>query len=633
MYRHFTKLSVAGLSLLLGLAITAGNQAAAQRGEWETETPMPNVKSHGFHGVIDGKLHAGGGAGFAPGNPINEEHYEYDPATDSWTFRAPIPTTRGGSSAVIDRKIYVVGGCFNFDCRINGTNLLEVYNPDTNSWSTLAPMPTARATHATAALDGKLYAVGGWAACPPCVPQFDTIEVYDPVSNQWDTAPKAPMPTKRESASAIAINGKLYVVGGSVRNPNNPHVDYWVTGALEVYDPTTDSWATKAPMPTPRTTAAVRVIGGMLHVVGGDPIGGVLATHEVYDPQNDSWSTLPDMPTARVVAMADVIDNRLYVAGGVGITGGVLGAVDVMEVFSPTVNLPPTANAGPDQAIRAGDTVSLDGSASFDDNTPSATLDYAWSFFSLPVGSLAVLTGDDTSTPSFTADVAGTYVVQLVVTDEGGLSSDPDQVEISSDNLAPTAAAGDDELVIIGTNVVLDGWGSSDPELDPLTYEWAITAAPVGSIATLTFDATVSPELTPDLEGVYEVTLTVSDFIGPGAPDSVEITATTAEGFAETQIVSVDEIVDVLPPEDVTTAGNQNALQNFLSQAIAALLPPSDVAEAINKLEKAIARTDGCVLRGAPDGNGPGRDWITDCAAQTVAYNQLNDALNALLAL
>jgi len=228
--------------------------------------------------------------------------------------------------------------------------------------------------------------------------------------------------------------------------------------------------------------------------------------------------------------------------------------------------------------------------------------------------------------------VAGTYVVQLVVTDEGALASDPDQVEISSDNLAPTAAAGDDELVIIGTNIVLVGSGSSDPEDDDLFFDWTISAAPAGSIATLNGFATETPDLTPDLEGVYEVTLTVSDFIGPGVPDSVAITATTTEGFAETQIVAVDEIVAALPSEDVTTAGNQNALQNYLSQAIVAL-QAGDVLEAINKLENAIARTDGCELRGAPDGNGPGRDWITDCAAQTVAYNQLNDALNALLAL
>ena len=128
----------AGLAIALGFALAHSGQALAQGGIWETKAPMPNSKSVGFAGVIDGKFHAGGGGGFAPTNPINEEHYKYDPGLDTWTFRASIPTTRGGASAVIDRKIYVVGGCFDFDCRINTTNFLESYDPDADSWSTLS---------------------------------------------------------------------------------------------------------------------------------------------------------------------------------------------------------------------------------------------------------------------------------------------------------------------------------------------------------------------------------------------------------------------------------------------------------------------------------------------------------------
>ncbi len=322
----------AGLAVALGFALAHSGQALAQGGIWETKAPMPNIKGGGFAGVIDGKFHAGGGGGFAPGNPINEEHYKYDPATDTWTFRAPIPTTRGGRSAVIDRKIYVVGGCFGFDCRINTTNFLESYDPDANSWSTLAPMPTARVSHAVAALDGKLFVVGGVSQCPLCLPQLQTIEVYDPVSNTWDLTPRALMPTGREGASAAAIDGKLYVVGGLVRDPTNQFI-FSVTDVVEVYDPVSNTWdITKMPMPTPRANAAVEVIEGKFHVVGGqDFLGGIFAIHEVYDPLTDTWSTLEPMPTARVDPMTGVIDNRLYVAGG----SGAAGTLDILEVFTP----------------------------------------------------------------------------------------------------------------------------------------------------------------------------------------------------------------------------------------------------------------------------------------------------------
>ena len=321
----------AGLAVALGFALALSGQALAQGGIWETKASMPNIKGGGFAGVIDGKFHAGGGGGLAVGDARNNEHYVYDPGMDTWTLRKPIPDAFLGPSAVIDSNIYVVGGCLNSDCRINTTNLLESYDPGMDSWSTLASMPTNRVGHAVAALDGKLFVVGGVHACLPCLPQLQTFEIYDPVSNTWeDTTSKTPMPTGRENAQAIAIDGKLYVVGGLVRDPGNAFI-FSVTDLLEVYDPATNSWATKAPMPTPRENTSLGVIGGKLHVVGGAQIGVALNTHEVYDPATNTWSTLEPMPTARTNAMASVIDDRLYVAGGDNLSG----ALNILEVFTP----------------------------------------------------------------------------------------------------------------------------------------------------------------------------------------------------------------------------------------------------------------------------------------------------------
>ena len=310
-------------------------------------------------------------------------------------------------------------------------------------------------------------------------------------------------------------------------------------------------------------------------------------------------------------------------------TGPSTSAAFVLDALRFEVaNQPPVANAGQDQSVRAGDLVSLNGSGSFDDNTPTGSLLYSWNITSAPVSSTATLSGANTATPSFTADKLGTYVVELVVTDGGGLS-DADDVMISSDNLPPTAHAGMDQLVIVNMPVFLDGSGSSDPEDDPLTFSWLLDSVPTGSTASLSNATTATPFFTPDLLGVYQATLTVSDFIGPGTPDSVQITATTVEGFAEFQIVAAADVVSGLGANQVTTSGNQNAFLNFLSQAVVAL-QAGDTEEAINKLTKAIERTDGCVLRSAPDANGPGRDWITDCDAQTEVYDLLTLALSVL---
>ena len=299
-------------------------------------------------------------------------------------------------------------------------------------------------------------------------------------------------------------------------------------------------------------------------------------------------------------------------------------------VVTIEVNEAPTAVPGDDQLIRAGSTVYLDGSDSFDDNTSSLLLDYAWSFSSKPAGSTASLDYANTVLPEFEADIAGTYVVQLIVTDGQGALSDPAQVVISSDNLAPTAVATVDfPLAVVGNSIQFDGSESTDPEGDMLTYAWFISVQPSGSTATLSGVDTATPTLTTDVEGSYELILIVSDFLGAGEPAFVEVTATTATEFAEIVILDSSDQIAALNAGQVTTQGNQNALGNHLSNTIKNI-QKGKVDKAIDSLNKAIERTDGCALRGAPDGNGSGRDWITDCEAQVQLYDLLNAALEAL---
>ena len=104
----------------------------------------------------------------------------------------------------------------------------------------------------------------------------------------------------------------------------------------------------------------------------------------------------------------------------------------------------------------------------------------------------------------------------------------------------------------------------------------------------------------------------------------MQITATSAEGFAELQIVDIDAVVAGLDTSQSTTQGNKTAFLNFLSQAVVAI-QEGDTADAIK-------RSNGCALRGTADGNGKSRDWITDCASQIAAYGLLHAAREALIA-
>src|SRR5579871_2598118 len=185
-----------------------------------------------------------------------------------------------------------------------------------------------------------------------------------------------------------------------------------------------------------------------------------------------------------------------------------------------TTAAPPLANAGPNQTASLGATVMLNGSGS---TNPSGigTLTYNWNFTSRPVGSIATLSFTTIVHPTFVVDVAGTYVVQLTVSN--GAASSNASVVISTNNSAPVAVAGPNQTVAVGSRVVLNGSGSSDVDGDPLTFHWNIIQLPANSTATLTGANSVSPTFVVDLPGTYIVQLVVNDGIFNSNPSTVNI--------------------------------------------------------------------------------------------------------------
>ncbi|HCH3497205.1 TPA: PKD domain-containing protein [Vibrio parahaemolyticus] len=368
----------------------------------------------------------------------------------------------------------------------------------------------------------------------------------------------------------------------------------------------------------------------------------ISAPGDEYDSPDNHISWQLDDPTATAIVSIDlpssppILTNWEPLFGLQIVSEGffsnftIVSDVQAVKLCNATeFNLAPTANAGPDKSVRAGDSVQLDSSGSFDDNTPNSALIYEWSLYSTPIGSSATLSNDNSAISSLATDVTGEYVVHLTVTDEQGLSSEIDEVIISTSNLPPSAVAGADQLVISHSLVTLDASSSSDPEEDPISYLWDMKQAPSGSSAILNDNISPTPTFTPDLEGDYEISLTVSDPLGPGSTDTVIVTATIPEDYAETEVVNADKLMDSLPLEAVTSAGNQASMTDFLAQSVKAL-EREDIAKAIHSLERSISRVDGCVLRGAPDTKGQDRDWVTDCEAQFEVYETLTSALQAL---
>ena len=125
-----------------------------------------------------------------------------------------------------------------------------------------------------------------------------------------------------------------------------------------------------------------------------------------------------------------------------------LGEVATLDDGFQVQSLPPVANAGTDQTVFVGDTVSLNGSGSTDPS--SLPLTYSWSFLSKAPDSSAVLTGATTATPTFVADRSGAYQLSLVV-HNGFIASPPSTVTITAVKQTPIITWPTPEAITYGT--------------------------------------------------------------------------------------------------------------------------------------------------------------------------------------
>jgi N-acetylneuraminic acid mutarotase len=242
---------------------------------WTTRMTMSVKRKNLAAGVINGVLYAVGGDNDFSYFPTNEA---YNPANDTWAVKASMPTARSFPSAgVANGILYVVGGENN----ITGTlTTVEAYDPATNSWSTKAPMSQRRSRgHAVAVVNDTLYVIGGYDTNTGMT--LNTVEAYDPITNTWSG--RSPMLTARHALAAAAVNGMIYAIGGF----NNGSLS-----TVEAYDPATNTWATSPSLATARASLGAAEVNGVIYAVGGGtPVA--VATVEAFTPTPPTCVTPP----------------------------------------------------------------------------------------------------------------------------------------------------------------------------------------------------------------------------------------------------------------------------------------------------------------------------------------------------
>jgi K319L-like, PKD domain len=198
-------------------------------------------------------------------------------------------------------------------------------------------------------------------------------------------------------------------------------------------------------------------------------------------------------------ALAGVYQFNLVVSDG--IADSPPAAVTVIVNAGNSV---PTADAGPDQTVRTGDVVTLNGSGSADGDGDSLT--YRWRQAG---GTQVALSSPTGARPTFTAISPGVRIFNLIVND-GHVDSLPSSVAITVNlpNTVPIADAGPDLTGRAGQTFTLDGTGSVDPDGEPLSFAWSQIEGPS---VVLSNPASAKPAFTSSVAGIYAFQLIVSD--------------------------------------------------------------------------------------------------------------------------
>jgi N-acetylneuraminic acid mutarotase len=312
--------------------LTAGNNTLdvvlppVDRGEWGTRAGLLVANSEFALAESNGKIYVLGGY---PSSRVSSRTVQiYDIASDRWQLGPDLPQPNNhGMAAAVNGKIYLIGGQITDDQQ-GESAVATVYelDPATGAWVGKAPMPTARSGAVAVAHGGKIYVAGGR------VPRGNDFAVYDPAANQWEVLPN--LPSQRNHITGAAINGRIHIVGGRLGNGLSP----LKSDAHEVFDPQTRTWTTAAPMLRGRSGMNGVVARGCFHVWGGEAPTGMTPDHDYYDPRNNQWFSLRNMPIPiHGVVGSAFVDGLIWVTGGGTQVGGASGSLH-NQTYKPAVS-------------------------------------------------------------------------------------------------------------------------------------------------------------------------------------------------------------------------------------------------------------------------------------------------------
>ncbi len=336
------------LSVLILSSLSLMSLVDASDDYWTTKTPLPIAMGTNAAAVVDGQIYVFG--------PDAEGHiltYKYDPSKDTCEAKASMPTSRRWFGlATYENKIYAIGGTLSYNAN-SGNSLLtganEMYDPATDTWTQKTSMPTPRTQLQANTVLGKIYLIGGLKSNLPTPSLTDITEIYNPSTDSWSEG--KPIPIATASYASTALNGKIYILAGSLDNGQG--FGY----ANQIYDAATDSWGSGERLPITTLQAAAASTNepnARIYVIGGRLSGPINAT-QIYNPATDNWTYGAAFPTTHDYVTeyltAASLNGKIYVFGGIAHANE--GFFEITEQYTPTSNSPPHSNAVPEFLVWA----------------------------------------------------------------------------------------------------------------------------------------------------------------------------------------------------------------------------------------------------------------------------------------
>lgn len=180
---------------------------------------------------------------------------------------------------------------------------LSALPEDSTRWRALASLPTPRYGMAVTAYEGLIYAIGGQTEQG----LTGVVERYDPTRDSWTNLTSKLTPV--DEIGCAILGGKIYVPGGQIESGQT-------TNVLEVYDPRSDAWQSAASLPVGLSAYALAAFEGRLYLFGGWDGQQFVDTVYRYDPGLDQWAQAGVMPSPRGYAGAAVIGRKIFLLGG-----------------------------------------------------------------------------------------------------------------------------------------------------------------------------------------------------------------------------------------------------------------------------------------------------------------------------